>query len=241
MKIAVVSPKSTQESAQYIAEQLRLWHSDVTYFNPYATRQRENYDVIVNYGCSGDAITAPVILNPPITVGITVNKLRTFELLEGLVELPYITTDKARAIDLIQVGHEVVIRETATGSKSAGTTHVDNVESINNTPAAFYSKYIPHTNEFRINCFRGSVLTVQNKTVVGTEFKFKLLNNYQHPQLKEMAQIVHKYIGVDMYGIDALLDVYGRLVLLEVNSGPILFGKTSVKMVNAITSYIEAL
>ena len=237
MKIAVISPKCVQESAKYIAEQLKLWYDDVTYYNPYQQQAPKSFDLVVNYGCSSSVPLCKRI-NDVYPVATAIDKLATFTKIPKELRVVW-TSKKEQAKKWIMDGHHVAIRETAIGTQGKGLSITNKIEDIDNKPAVFYTKYVHHTNELRINCFKNKVLTVLDKQDVFGNFLFKLLRKFEHPQLQTLVDTIYTNIGLDMYGIDALLDNNGNLVMLEVNSGPMLFGQTGIQMVQAIHKEIE--
>ena len=84
---------------------------------------------------------------------------------------------------------------------------------------------------------------MQKDTVVDAQgenvFSLKLLKGEPHDELQEMVNDVYEKIGLDICGLDVLLTHKNKFKLLEVNSGPMLFGVTGVRIVNAIKKDID--
>lgn len=237
MKIAVISPKCTSQSAKYIAEQLKTWYNDVTYYNPYQDYPSQSFDLVVNYGCSSNVPLCKRI-NEPRSVAVAINKLDTFKAVKKDLRVVY-TTKKDQALKWIKDGFHVVIRETSVGNRSEGVTITDKEEDINSKLAVFYTKYEPNFYELRVNCFKNKILTILQKEDVDGVFQFKLIRGEPHKELQEIVDEVYNNIGLDICGLDILLTEENKFKLLEVNSGPMLFGQTGIKMVEAIHKEIE--
>lgn len=227
----VISPKCSSESAKYLAD-----HLECEYVNPYKTGRLnfEDYKVVVNYGVS-ESIRANKVINSPTSIRRSVNKLHTFDLVKDSVPIMEYTISKEKAKEWVRAGYWVVIRETVEGSRSSGVLITGNIEDIENSNAPLYTMYVPHTNELRVNCYKGKVLTVLDK-VADSEgnFDFQLLSKFKHPWLADLVKNVHEKIGLDIMGLDVLLTERNELCFLEVNSAPSLFGVTSTKIATAL-------
>lgn len=224
--VTVVSPKCTSESAKWLVEYLGC-----DYHNPYAERKfnYREYDTVINYGVS-EPLTVNHILNHPESIRISVNKLATFSRLKDKVPMMLHTQNKEEAREWLRQGHWVVIRSTLVGHRSEGTTITENESDLDSIPGVLYTMYIPHTNEFRVNCYKGKILSVLDKVENNGNFEFKLLRKSPHPHLDYMAKTVYEQTKLDIAGIDVLLTEDNQLCFLEVNSGPALFGTTSLKL-----------
>lgn len=243
MKIAVISPKCTSESAKYIAQSLTslLPEHEVVYFNPYQERKR-GVDFFINYGCSGYTEEEKPFINKPTAVAKAVNKLTTLSLVKNGVTH---TTNFIKAKEWIVKGKQVVCRKTATGTRSEGITIVSTEHELQDQiDCAFWTEYEPHHYELRINCYKNKIISIlQKDTITNAQgenvFSFKLLKGTPHEELQEMVNDVYEKIGLDICGLDVLLTHKNKFKLLEVNSGPMLFGVTGVHIVNAIKKDID--
>lgn len=235
-KICVISPKCTSKSAKWLAAALKA-----DYVNPYETGVGDfsKYTHVVNYGYSQPFKFGYLATNKYDSVSIAVDKLKTFQSLNGYCNLVVYTIDKSVAASWIEEGHTVVARELKKGKNAKGITFVDKLEELDSIPAKFYTKYIDHKAEYRVNVFRGKLISVLEK-IQGDDglFKFKLIRNPKY-KFSSFIKAVDKQIGLDLYGMDILLGEDGKYYFLEVNSGPSLFGQTSIQMLAAIKKEIN--
>lgn len=232
-QICVVSPKCTSKSAKWMAESL-----DADYINPYKQDKYNftEYKTVINYGSSGIMKTKSVI-NHPDAVARAVDKVLTFKYLEGYCNLPEWTTSFEEARTWTASG-TVLCREKKTAKNGKGITYSSKPEEV--VEAAFYTKYVPHKAEYRVNVFRGKIISVLEKVSQpdGT-FKWKLIRNSKY-KFGTFIKAIESKLGLDLYGMDILLGHDGKLTLLEVNSGPALFGQTAIQMLSVIKKEISA-
>lgn len=229
----VVSPKLADTSARNLARWL-----DCDYDNPYQSKKRNytNYDVVFNYGFSRE-ITANRVFNKQLAVNIARDKQATLDRVENMFNIPH-TTDIRVAEDWIRDGHSTVVARTLLKSNNGkGITFCDSIEELNKVKEVkLYTKYINHTNEFRVNVWRDKVLSIYDKIVCPNQnFKFKLFRGQEnHPQLVALVKDVYDKIKLDFCGIDILRDKEGKLYVLEINSAPVLFPYTLNKLTTEI-------
>ena len=232
-KICVVSPKCTSKSAKWLAESLKA-----DYVNPYQTDKTNfsDYTHVINYGYSG-YLAANNVVNHPDAVQKAVDKTITFSKLDGHCRIPEWTTDKSVAIKWAKDSC-VVCRTLKKGKNAKGMEYAYNPSEV--IDAKFYTKYINHKAEYRVNVFGGKVISVLEKhPSTDGLIKFKLVRNSPYT-FKSFIKAVGSQIGLDLYGMDILLGYDGKLTLLEVNSGPVMFGQTAVQMLSAVKKEVLA-
>lgn len=231
--IIVLSPDISEDSAKHLAEALGAkWE------NPYKTENRDfsKYDLIFKYGFSKAIKKKPIIgkvLNKTEATNIAMDKIAVFKVLEKeKITVPF-TVDKDVARQWFKKGNVVVARSLVKGANGAGLVYCETEQKLENTEAIFWTKYIEHTNEFRVNIWRNKVISIYDKKRKPhkgekTElFDFILYKGQEnHPQLVNMVQKVWENIGLDWCGIDILCTKGGELILLEINSAPILYPHT---------------
>jgi glutathione synthase/RimK-type ligase-like ATP-grasp enzyme len=223
----VVSPKCTSKSAKYLAEQLGL-----EYVNPYTTGKTDfgNYGSVINWGCS-TPIFCDKIFNHFTSVLNAVDKVATLKLLKDTPNIIPWTKDIKVAEQWLKEGETVVGRELQASSKSKGITMITESKDLYQKKYKFYTKYLDHIGEFRINVFKGKIVSMLEKTQVGDEFKFKLIRGEPIDELQALCKTVDEKLGLDFYGIDVVFDENNNPILLEVNSAPMLFGFTGTKFI----------
>lgn len=210
LKICVISPKCSKESAEHLAESLGAEYSPADKYD------YSEFDVVINYGSSNVGLFNKVI-NNPTSVKICVNKISTLKRVAHGVQW---TKDPEVAKKWLKIDGAVVARATETGSKSEGATICCSEEVWRNSPAKFWTRYFDHDHEVRVNVYRNKVISVCEKIIEDGEFTFIPLDiTGEHPQVKEMVNSIKENIGIDFYGMDVLVDKYGECRLLEVNSG----------------------
>lgn len=225
-KLIIISPKVGYESASNLAEVL-----GVPYENPFETNNRnyKQYDFVFKYGFSRKII-ANNVFNKTRNVNISRDKIKTLDALKDVCSTVPYTKDIKEAEAWIKTG--VVARDLIKGADGEGVEFCFTKADLAKAPAKFYTKYIKHTNEFRINIFRDKVVSVYDKVDIKGIFNFKLFNGVEdHPQLQHIAKCVYEKVGLDWCGVDVLRDSKGMLHLLEVNSAPVLYPYTLHKLV----------
>jgi len=233
MKTIIVSPLCTADSAKDLANRLGIqWvekADNITWGDTFR---------VINWGCSR-LKAENIILNDPRAVRRSLNKLRTFELLSDKVKMPTMTLDKEEAKQWAMDGRKVVVRNRVKGCKSQGITITKDTHDIAILPAKFYTRFIANCTEYRVNVYKGKVLTVYRKEPCGNDFRFKiqlgpLIEATYDETLKDFINNVDEHIKLDTYGLDMLHTPKGKWFLLEVNSAPILFPITYKRLAKAI-------
>lgn len=231
--VCVISPKCTNISARWLADYI-----GADYFNPNKIKAHPDffstYEKVVNYGYSGK-INANNIINPPESVMLSINKIDCFKSLgTDCLCVPW-TTDMGIALGWLEKSYGVVIRETEIGRKSSGTTMTYDPQEVLSKPAKLYTRFLYTEKEYRVNVFNGKVISVLEKTRgEDGNFAFKLIRKSPYT-FSSFIKAIDKNLGLSLYGMDIILRKNDRkLYLLEVNSGPALFGYTSIQMASAI-------
>lgn len=227
-QICIVSPKCTSTSAKELARVLYVPYIRLIDWD-------RNSDLkVINWGCSG--LQGDIIINRPQFIRKSINKLTTFELLHYYIDMPSMTLSKKVALLWIQEG--VVIRNKIDGSQSEGVTITGDVKVLEETEAIFYTQYIHHVKEIRINCYKDKVVSVYDKIDEGNgTFDFKYIKNAEKEipdEIQKWLDIIYGRIGLEIYGLDVLITEEGKYYLLEVNSAPILFPITCSRIANLI-------
>ncbi len=234
-KLIVISSAVSCTSARTLAKELECpWE------NPYDTGNRDfsEYEHVIKYGFSRP-IKANHVFNTAAAVQAAINKLDVYKAFKPDGFCVEFTGDPKEALKWIKDGHKIVARNDLYGSHGDGVFILDGDKEFNNTPAILWTKYIPHTHEFRVNLWRDEVISIYDKPEVKGEFRFILYKGQEkQQQLVDMAAAVYKKIGLDWCGLDVLCDKKGNLTLLEINSGPILFPYTMRKLVERIKKAI---
>lgn len=236
-KFIIISPNVGYESASELAHQMK-----VPYEDPFKTDNRDfrKYDFVFKYGFSRP-IKANKVFNKSKHIELSRNKLKTLAAFkDSQFTIPY-TENKEEAATWVGVGKSgAVARNVVDGDNGAGVEFCFTKKDFDKAPAIFWTKYIPHTNEFRVNIWRDQVVSIYEKKTNGKYFKFCLFKGQeQHPQLVELAKEIYKRIGLDWCGADIVRDKQGNLYLLEVNSAPILFPYTMKKLITILEKEME--
>lgn len=231
----ILSAEAGKESSQALAAAL-----GVKWENPFDTDNRDfrQYNKVFKYGFS-----RPIKAKKGATYnGVEAtdkarDKLKTLNLFkDSKFGIPY-TQDKYLASKWIKSG--VVARNKVMGKNGDGVAFCFTVKHFDESPAIFWTKYIEHTNEFRVNLWRDKVVSVYDKVDKNGIFNFKLFKGVEeHPQLVELAKEVYEKIGLDFCGVDVVRDKKGNLHLLEVNSAPVLYPYTLKKLVTILKKEI---
>jgi hypothetical protein len=234
-KTIVISPKSTSASAKYLAEVLKA-----DYCNPYKENKFnfESYEKVINWGVSS-GFNAQTILNHFVAVGNAVDKTATFKLLDGYCK----TLEWAESIDQaaiwINSGYTVAARELKSSCRGKGLDFIQDVEDLLKKPYKFFTKYIDGIGEFRVNVYKGKVVSILEKTAKGECWHFKLLYGEPIKQITDMVEAVDTRLGLDFYGIDVIADENHIYHLIEVNSAPALFRTTAVRFAKLLQREVK--
>lgn len=203
---------------------------------------------LINWGCSrvNREVVADTILNEPGAVAKATNKLSCFKALDGVVNIPEFTTDKAVAEGwLIKDDTCVVARATLNGHSGEGITLHGKGSVLPDVP--LYTRYVPKSHEYRLHVMTGEVFFVQQKKrrfeVQDDDVNWQVRNfangfTYANQDVnindmaKEMAVRAIKELKLDFGAVDIIYNAkQNKFFVLEINTAPGLFGTTLEKYV----------
>lgn len=244
--ILILYTKIAKESVNALHKELQKIF-EVEIENPYETKNRhfsnKNYSFIFNFGFSKKT-TGVKKLNKSNEVEISLDKELTFKALkENKINSPSITKDFQEASSWIKQGRIVVVRNETKGNNSKGISFCSTQKELNKyKKAPLYTRYIHFDSEYRINLWRGEILSVYKKVLIqkNTAFKFILQKTY-NPKFIDLAKNIYKAIPLDFVGVDLIVTAKNNIFVLETNSAPILFPTTIKKLVEKIKLYANSL
>ena len=252
MSLFIYPYKSGSKSAKDLAQSLnikRIKHNK--------SKFKGNHNkVVINWGSGNpsDEVTQCRVLNNPPAVRTAANKLSSFKALkEGGVRIPNFTTDPLVAANLLNEGHEVVVRHKLTGNSGVG---IEMLEGDAKVPAApLYVQYVPKKNEYRVHVVGEKVLSVQRKArrndVNDEDVNWKVRNHdngfifarnegHVHPKEVERQAILSvEVLGLDFGAVDIVWnEKLSKAFVLEVNTAPGLTGTTLEEYTKAFKEII---
>jgi len=218
--------------------------------------------VIINWGCSNPPRHCydSQWINTPGAVTISVDKIRTFQYMteHGVRTVPW-TPSQSIAQNWLNEGSKVVVRSTTTGREGAGIQIIDAmgvnlpvqrddatllgwVRGLLNASvrpswavlphAPLYTKFIPHTREYRVHVVDGRAINVRRKTL--DDF----YNVRVYPDdIVTQAVAATRAVGLDFAGVDVLWDNTHAWVL-ETNTAPGIGGLTVGHYASALRNLI---
>lgn len=234
MTLCVISPTVSRDSARKLAELLGA--------NYHAAEHPDfsMYDTVINYGSSRDFLFKSVI-NHPAAVEICVNKISTLKRIDKFCNTIQWTKDKKLAQEWFDKDGVVVARAKETGSQNDGMTICETENQFKTAPAKFYTKYFYHSHEIRVNVFKNKVISVfeKKRNKDGTwDFQHIPVKGIVKP-VEQMIEAIKNNIGIDMYGMDILINKKGDYRLLEVNTGPILHEETEQPLIKELKKELK--
>lgn len=206
-------------------------------------------DMVINWGNSTSPTTwkfNPALdVNKPDSVRKAVNKLTTFQELQGKVNIPEWTTDKNEAANWITNNNATVVcRRTLAGNSGRGIVVSTSVDTLVDAP--LYTKYQKKRHEFRVHVVFGKVIDISIKrkrrnTNVDTKIRswdngwvFCHDNVPVTQDLKAIATNAVTALGLDFGAVDVIWNERNNeYFVLEVNTAPGIEGQT-------VTKYKEA-
>jgi len=216
MKILVISPKASEDSAKRLAREL-----GAEYQNPYKTGRGsfKEYQLVINYGFSGNIITNANanVFNEPLSVRTCINKMTTLESL-ALAGIPI--PDYA---PFVKKNWDTVVCHTKPeGRKNEGIEywHRDSGEPV---PFAYlYTKYYDHRGEYRVVVLCGKVVGRYRKVERDGIWDLELRDKRGFEHMDAICIRAAQALGIDYVGFDVLAQTKHDCVIIEANSGPIL-------------------
>ena len=215
--------------------------------------------VVVNWGSSkiNRELINTTILNKTGAVAISANKLKTFERLAiSDVAIPYCTTSKERAEELIQAGKTIFCRTKLTGHSGQGIVIAKTVDELVDAP--LYTVYQKPVQEYRIHVglfnnedeYRAIFVQrkARKKEVPDDQVNWKIRNHangfiFAHKDvevapegLKQAIKAV-KCLGLHFGAVDILELPDGSFSVLEVNTACGIEGTTLEKYTELFRSY----
>ncbi len=199
--------------------------------------------VVLNWGSSTlppEALKCKV-LNHPDAVKKAIDKRSFFEANQEH-SVPF-TLDKEQALNWLEQGKTVVIREQVKGHGGEGISIITNKEEFKDAP--LYTLYIPKKEEYRLHVFNGEVFFVQRKAriqaVRDENVNWKVRNMaggfiFANKDVEvsdvaeELAIACVKNLGLDFGAVDIIYNErQDKYFALEVNTSPGLAGTTLEK------------
>jgi len=257
-RLIIWAAKGMFKSASKLATALKpetdrkvlIVRSDSPRFKPRPT------DITINWGNSIEKFfywgeEAPPLLNHPYLVARAVNKLKTFQALDGKCNIPAWTTDPDK---IPNDGSLWVARQTLTGFGGEGINLflTDLEDGIPEAP--LYVQYKKKKKEFRIHVFKGEVIDVTQKKK-RSDFNGEIntkIRNYGNgwvycredlvlpADLLTQAKLAIRSLGLDFGAVDIIWnEKENKSYVLECNTAPGLEGTTIEAYKNAILSEIN--
>jgi len=225
------------ESAKRLADALGVKRIKVesSTYKPRAT------DVLVNFGSSSMPNYQPSVkvINQPSSVIKSIDKLITFQTLEGKCSIPQYTQDKQEALDW---GSEFVACRTlvnSSGGRGLSVHHRDVLGDLDTSDVKLYTSYIKKKHEYRVHIVANKIISVQRKKLRGSthivDDTFKIRNidhgwvfsrNFDRgtddysDDVEDQALFAMNELGLDYGAVDILFNQLKGVYVVEVNTAP---------------------
>lgn len=215
MKILVISPNVSWESASELAKALKADH-----INPYKEDRRNflNYDLVFNYGCNRN-MKCNGIINTAKAVANCVDKIKTYTLLKAN-NIPTVNVALKKE-DIDDKWKVIVARESATGAGGEGLKYFYDKKEIDKD-YAFFTEYYKHKFEFRIVVFKGVVVGRYLKDEEDGAWFLREMDKEGFEEIDKSCIQAAEALGIDYVGFDVLSTSQKNFRILEANSGPII-------------------
>lgn len=217
-------------------------------------RKKRTNGLIINWGSTARILlsrNSQRVLNPPLAVEVSSNKLRTFEVLTN-EKIPSIawTTDQKKALEWLDEGSSIVCRKVLRGSSGRGIEIVKWLDwkaqgkpKVKLPNAPLYTKYFPKNQEVRVHVGGDSVIHYSQKKHKTGESPDTWIRSHdngwifategitENEQAKDIAIRAVDRLGLDFGAVDIAIGKLG-VAILEVNSAPGLEGTSLDKYVS---------
>lgn len=202
----------------------------------------------INWGASNinRKFNDEMVINHPNAVKLASNKLKTFLMLDNIVNIPDYTTDIVEAKEWLNEGTTVVERHTLTGHSGEGIRLVP-FDAELDPKAKLYVKYVKKVDEYRLHVFDGEVFFIQRKArdlaAPDDRVNWQVRNHangfiYANLEVnvpdvaKAMAIAAVQTLDLDFGAVDMIYNKHqDAFFVLEINTAPGLFGTTLDKYV----------
>lgn len=203
--------------------------------------------IVINWGASSlpEEVKNCTVINTEEAVSLASDKLKFFEAVEGLVQIPEFTTDQSVARKWLEDGKTVVARSKLNGHSGEGIYILETLETFDSSyHGAFklYVKYIPKKEEYRIHVVNGEVIDSRRKALSqhfskeNANWKVRSHQNgfifakdgFEVPeQVLEQSILAVESIGLDFGAVDVIWNnFYNKAYVLEINTAPGLEGSS---------------
>ena len=211
-------------------------------------------DTVINWGCSkAERILEGEVINSPVAVALAVDKLKTFQILQGRVPLPKWTTELVEASRWLAEGVSVVARTKLNGHSGQGIIILDPNKPVMIPKAPLYTTYIKKVQEYRLHVCNDEVFFIQRKARAlhvpkeGVNWQIRNHANgfiYAHkdveidPAAYNIAIMAVRSLGLHFGAVDLIMDFDGDFFVLEVNTACGLEGTTLEKYVEQFKRFL---
>lgn len=209
-------------------------------------RKSNENDLILNWGNSHfNLLPNRYYINLPISVKSTVNKLKTFKILEeNFVNIPEYTRSWEEAQEWCNRGSRVFARYEISSYGGKGIDIYEPRTYINNlNNYKFYTLFVPKKQEFRVHVFHGKVIDVTEKKAKYDKdesyspyirsrargWTFCRSDIKRNESAEDLAVKAVKALKLDFGAVDAGITHDGSPIIFEINSAPGLEGTSLYK------------
>lgn len=221
-------------------------------------KQRDS-DTIINWGNRNQPAwfhKYVSLVNGLNAVSNAVNKLDTFQTLEGKVNIPEWTTDPQQAHDWQAEGHGVIGRYLLESNSGRGIFlfNEETRSPLTLPPCRLYTKYKKKKHEYRVHVFNGEVIDICQKRKrrdyegeINTKIRnidggwiFAREDLVVPADLEDQAVRAVEALGLDFGAVDIIWNKReNKSFVLEINTAPGLVGTSLARYTQAIVESLE--